>query len=406
MYSIIAIYCIIYLLPTIFLNILQIYHIRLHANKEPVILNKQDYIIAANYNIIECKVKILNSICSAIFMVLWFAFGIEYLYGYIASLGIDNKFQIGWYALMCFVAINILLELPFDIIGLKIDTKFGFNKQSIESFLCDKLKESILSLILFGIVFAVLLWIMETFKFWWIISFSVVFCFIILIQLIHPTIIAPMFNKFIPLQDEELKTRIQELMTRVGFKSNGVFVMDASRRDGRLNAYFGGLGKSKRVVIFDTLLDKISQDGLIAILGHELGHFKNGDIIKNIILVGIVIFICFAIMELLFHDICSYMGIQEANSNVIMITILIMPAIIFLIKPIQSYFSRKAEYKADLFGASCVSKKTLRETLIRLVNENKTFPHSHPAYIFFYFSHPPLIDRLNALKDDEKEKNT
>lgn len=404
LYNIIALYFAIYLLPTIIVNILQIYHIKLYATKEPVILNRHDYSIAAAYAIIKCKMTIIQHTANAIFLIVWLLFGIEYLHNFLVSVGMNSTFQLDWYMLMCFMGVNLLLSLPFSLITMRIDTIFGFNKQSLNSFFIDTIKTTIISALFLGVIFALLLWAMETFTFWWVVSFILVFCFIILIQLIYPTLIAPMFNKFTPLQNETLKERIHNLMLKVGFKSNGIFVMDASKRDGRLNAYFGGLGKSKRVVLFDTLLDKISEDGLIAILGHELGHFKHGDIIRNIILGGCIFFCLFAIMGLFFHDICMYMGLQQTHSNVLIVAILLLPALTFFITPIQSYFSRKAEYRADLFGASCASKKALSETLIRLVNENKTFPHSHPAYVFFYFSHPPLIDRLNALKDyDRKE---
>ena len=167
----------------------------------------------------------------------------------------------------------------------------------------------------------------------------------------------------------------------------------------KLNAYFGGLGNSKRVVLFDTLLEKISEDGLIAILGHELGHFKHKDILCNIVIAGSIMFIVFAIMGLFFESLCEYLGLYESHGTILILAMLFLPALTFIIKPIQNYFSRKAEYKADAFGASCVSKKALSQALIRLVNENKAFPHSHPAFIFFYYSHPPLLERLKALEN-------
>ncbi len=145
------------------------------------------------------------------------------------------------------------------------------------------------------------------------------------------------------------------------------------------------------------MLEKISEDGLIAILGHELGHFKHRDILRNIAISGCILFLIFAIMGMFFKSICLYIGLQPIHGNILILAILMLPVLSFLFMPIQSYFSRKAEYKADEFGASCVSNKALSEALIRLVNENKAFPYSHPAYIFFYYSHPPLLDRLEAL---------
>ncbi len=396
-YVIIA-YSILYLLPAIIVDILQIRHIQLYAKKEPVILNTDDYLIAANYALTQRKISFFSHIYDFIIMVFWLQYGILYL-TQLYSQHFTNTFGVDWCVLMSFLGINFVIGLPFSIVQKRIDAIYGFNKQNFTSLLSDFLKGIIIGIIIAAVIFASLLFVMESISLWWLVGFILIFCFIILIQLIYPTIIAPMFNKFTPLQDEKLKNRIQDLMEKVGFKSNGIFIMDASKRDGRLNAYFGGLGNSKRVVLFDTLLEKISEDGLIAILGHELGHFKHKDILCNIVIAGSIMFIVFAIMGLFFESLCEYLGLYESHGTILILAMLFLPALTFIIKPIQNYFSRKAEYKADAFGASCVSKKALSQALIRLVNENKAFPHSHPAFIFFYYSHPPLLERLKALEN-------
>ncbi len=371
-------------------------YVKVYSKQKAVILNKEDYKIAANYTISKLKLSIVSYILDFVVLVFWLQYGIVFLLNTF-SMQTISSFGLDWLMLMSFIGLNALLHFPLNLLARKIDLDYGFNKQSMKEFLLDCVKMLFILGILLGIVFALLLWTMETIKLWWLVGFVLIFCFIVLIQLIYPTIIAPMFNNFTPLKDECLKSRIQILLERVGFKSNGIYVMDASRRDGRLNAYFGGFGNSKRVVLFDTLLEKISDDGLIAILGHELGHFKHKDISRNIVISGFILFFIFAVVGLYFKSICLYIGLQPTHGSILILAMLVLPVFSFLFMPLQSYFSRKAEYEADKFGASCASSNALREALIRLVNENKAFPYSHPAYIFFYYSHPPLLDRLKAL---------
>ena len=252
-----------------------------------------------------------------------------------------------------------------------------------------------------GFLFVFLLiFIIEKVVLWWIVGFIVLLSVVILANFVYPTLIAPLFNKFTPLDDENLKARIESLLNTIGFKSNGIFVIDASRRDGRLNAYFGGLGKNKRVVLFDTLLDKISADGLIAILGHELGHFKHKDILKNIAIMACVLFVLFFIVGHLPPQLFDALSLAHNGAGILIVMLLISPMIAFWFMPLIGYFSREAEYAADEFGANLSSKHCLADALVCLVNENKSFPSSHPAYIFFYYTHPPLLQRLKALDYD------
>ncbi|AQQ60398.1 peptidase M48 [Helicobacter bilis] len=396
MYLVILAYLLLFVTPAIVLNILQMRYIQTYATKKPVILNAHDYSIAASYAITRCRVALIEHIFSFIALVFWLFFGVTYLTQFYNMLPISG-FGANLLVILSFLGLHALIHIPFSIAQKRIDSHYGFNKQSVKGFVLDGIKMFVVSGILLGIIFALLLWIMESLSSWWLVGFCVVFAFLVFIQLVYPTLIAPMFNKFTPLDNELLRQRITTLMEHAGFHSSGIFVIDASRRDGRLNAYFGGLGSMKRVVLFDTLLDKISEDGLIAILGHELGHFKHGDITQNIIISGSILFAMFAIMGLFFEPLCLYLGLPFTDSSILILAILLFPVLSFLFMPIQSYFSRKAEYRADAFGASCVSKKALSEALVRLVNENKAFPYSHPAYIFFYYSHPPLLERLKAL---------
>jgi STE24 endopeptidase len=211
------------------------------------------------------------------------------------------------------------------------------------------------------------------------------------------------FDKVKPLEDEALREEIQRLMDATGFVSSGVFVSDASKRDSRLNAYFGGLGKTKRVVLFDTLLEKLTTKELLAVLGHELGHFAHGDVYKNIALVGAMLFGVFALFGNLPESLYLSLGLPQEPYVVMILMMLFMPVISFIMMPIMGIISRHNEYEADRMGSELggpAGAIELANALKKLVSENKSFPLSHPLYIFFHYTHPPVIERLKELGVD------
>jgi STE24 endopeptidase len=215
--------------------------------------------------------------------------------------------------------------------------------------------------------------------------------------MLYPVIRDKMFDKFSPLSDKELEGKINKLLEQVGFQSSGVFSVDASKRDNRLNAYFGGLGSTKRVVLFDTLVEKLTHNELLAVLGHELGHFKNGDILKNIAIMGFVMFVFFAIFGNLPDELFLGLGVSNQSYAIITAFLIFSPILSFFLLPLISAISRHNEYAADEFGSNMQTKEDLINALLKLANENKSFPLSHPVYIFFHYSHPPLVERLKAL---------
>lgn len=393
----IALFFCAYILPSIILDLLQSQHIKAQLQKPAILLENDDYVQAGQYALSSLHLSIIGKCIESILFILWVSVGLKLLAQSLDS--IQNHFIQGVALVLGFVIISSLIDLPLSIYKtLKLDKQFGFSKQTPMLFMMDTFKSLALTIAIGGLIIFILIAVIEYFTLWWLVGFATLFCVLILTNLIYPTLIAPLFNKFTPLNDELLKSRIESLLDSVGFKSNGVFVIDASKRDGRLNAYFGGIGKSKRVVLFDTLLDKISTDGLIAILGHELGHFKHKDIFKNIALMGCILFILFFIVGHLPTSLFTSLGLESNGAGVLLVMLLITPMVSFLFMPIIGYFSRKAEYAADEFGASLSSKHCLANALVRLVNENKSFPSSHPAYIFFYYTHPPLLQRLKALE--------
>lgn len=393
----IALFLLLYSLPSIILALLQCTHIKKALTKEAILLDSKDYLKAGYYALANLRLGIIEKIIDAVVFCAWISFGLGALWAYLSAFGLNFYLQGVIFLLLLFL-ISALIKLPLSLYQtFGIDKKYGFCKQSVGLFFVDLLKSSVLGILIGGAIFYGLLWVIGNFEYWWIAGFCLVFAIVIVANAIYPTLIAPLFNKFAPLEDIELKNRIESLLSQVGFKSSGVFVMDASKRDGRLNAYFGGIGRTKRVVLFDTLLDKISKDGLLAILGHELGHFKHKDILKNIFIAGSFLFVLFFIASHFPTIFYTQSALPQNSAGTLSLLLLLEPVLSFWFLPIMGYFSRKAEYGADAFGASLSSKNHLANALVRLVNENKEFPSSHPLYIFFYYSHPPLLERLKAL---------
>ena len=212
--------------------------------------------------------------------------------------------------------------MPVVIYSKIIDKKFGFNKSSWKLFIIDEIKKIVLFMIIGGAIFWVLVYFIDNFKNWWLISFVFVFIVILAINMLYP-IFMTLFNKFTPLENEELKESIETIMNKVGFKANGIFVMDASKRDSRLNAFFGGFGKTKRVVLFDTLIEKLTPKEILAVLGHELGHFKHKDIIKNITMMAVMMFGLFFIIGNLPDSLFDELHIQKNAGNILVLAFII-----------------------------------------------------------------------------------
>ena len=280
---------------------------------QPIILDNEKYEVAGNYTIEKEKIAILSSFYSFLIFIFWISFGLNMLDSLISFESTILKAVV---FVNLFIIINWILGLPFDLYStFKLDKKYGFSNMTLALFIKDTIKTGILFLVFGSAVIAVISWIISNLSSWWIWGFVFIFAVIIIINMLYPVIRDKMFDKFEPLKDKELEAKIENLLDGVGFKSSGVFSVDASKRDNRLNAYFGGLGSTKRVVLFDTLIEKLSHNELLAVLGHELGHFKNGDIVKNIGIMGFVMFIFFAIFGNLSDEI--FLGLKLQNKHLI-----------------------------------------------------------------------------------------
>ena len=393
----------IYLVYTLFkliISNLQIFHIRKKLNDKPLFLDKKDYQKAGNYAIINEQMSIIGSFIEAIMLVFWLFIGLAFLD--IELSNIEDETIKSTIFILSFIVIGSILNIPFDIYSkFVIDKKYGFTKKlTFKTYIMDFIKSSVLFLIVGSAIIALMSYFINNNENWWIISFAILFTFILAINVLYPVIRGAFFDKFKPLEDEELRDKITDLLDSVDFKSSGVFSVDASKRDSRLNAYFGGLGKTKRVVLYDTLIEKLNHGELISVLGHELGHFKNKDIIKNIASMSLILLATFFLLSKIPLSLATEIAIPYNASFIISMFLLLSPPLFFIITPIMSLISRHNEFEADKFGSNKGSKEELASALIKLITENLSFPFSHKTYSFIYHSHPSVQERLVAMGFD------
>jgi len=386
-----------YTFMKLYISVMQIGYINDEKRKDPVLMSAAKYLVAGNYAVANGKLGIISTFVDYLVFIWWVFTGFAWLSSVVQ---IDNPLMQAVAFLFGFIIVNYIVGLPFELYQkFKIDEAFGFNKMTAKMYVIDTIKSTLLFLILGGAIFALLAWIIESFEMWWLWGFAAMFTVAVVANVLAPTFMA-LFNKFSPLEEGELKYEIDKLMKSAGLKNDGIFVMDASKRDSRLNAFFGGLGKSKRVVLFDTLIEKLTVNELKAVLGHELGHFTHGDIWKNIALMGLLLFIAFYLFGHLPDTLFTEMGVIPDAGVQIAMLMLLLPLLSFVFTPFMSYVSRHNEYAADEFGSEMAGKENLVSALMKLVTENKAFPKSHPLVIFFYYTHPPVLERLKELGFD------
>ncbi len=340
---------------------------------------------------------------AAVLLVLTFGGGLQ---------GIDNLaasvFSSGILHGVAFVAILTVIlsviELPFDLYRtFGIESRFGFNKMTVGMFFGDLAKQAAVGTALgLPILFAVL-WLMAGMgELWWLYVWLVAIAFMLFVQFIAPGVIAPLFNKFAPMQDGEMKTRIENLITRCGFTSSGLFVMDGSKRSSHGNAYFTGFGKSKRIVFFDTLLSRLEIAEIEAVLAHELGHFRMRHVIKRMALMAVFSLIFFFLLGLLKNQEWFYQGLNVAfpatDAMALTLFFLVMPVFTFLLQPLLAMYSRKHEFEADQYAAKFAPARDLVHALVKLYKDNASTLTPDPLHSAFYDSHPPASIRIARLE--------
>jgi len=395
MLELIMLFYLVYLIIKLYAAFMEIGYVMKARGQKAIILSPSNYLKAAAYKIASQKLLILTTFFDFVLFFGWITFGLSYLD---TTIMIENEVVRSVAFIMSFIAINYLLSLPFDLYHtFGLDKKFGFSTIDVKTFVLDQIKSALMFILFGGAFFAAMSAIVMAYEYWWFFGFLFAFVVILFINMIYPIVIVPLFNKLTPLEDESLRSSIETLLEKAGLKSSGVFSLDASKRDNRLNAYFGGLGRSKRVVLFDTLIAKLEKHELLAVLGHELGHFKHKDILKNIASSALMLFIMFALFGNLPEELFDSLHMNKSAGSIMVLFLLLSPLVSFVLMPLFGLLSRYNEYKADEYGSECESKEALSSALVKLADENKSFPLSHPLTITLYFTHPPLTERLKKL---------
>jgi len=298
---------------------------------------------------------------------------------------------------------GFIVGLPFSLYRtFTLEARFGFNKMTPALYLADLAKQLLLTVLIGAPLLLAVLWLMGAMgERWWFYVWATWLGFNLLVLLLYPTFIAPLFNKFTPLAEGEMKTRIESLLARCGFASSGLFVMDGSKRSAHGNAYFTGFGRAKRIVFFDTLLDKLAPGEVEAVLAHELGHFKHRHVWKRIAVMAALSLALLWLLGQLIDQSWFYAGLNVGSSSTAMALILfslVMPVFAFPFGPLMSWLSRRHEFEADAYAAQQASAGALITALVKLYRENAATLTPDPLHSLFYDSHPPASQRIAHLK--------
>jgi len=382
-------------------------HIRAHFDEVPAAfadkISLEDHRRAADYSCARIRVDRVSLAWETLWLLLWtVGGGINLIdqwwggfeYGDIAT-GIAVIFSL--------VLIGSILNLPFSIYHtFVIEERFGFNQTTWRTWLMDLLKTGLLVVLLGAPLVAAILWLMhQAGTLWWLYAWLLWMAFTLVMIWAYPALIAPLFNKFNPLEDSALRTRIENLLERCGFHSQGVFVVDGSRRSSHGNAYFTGFGRNKRIVFFDTLLESLSEDEVEAVLAHELGHFKRNHIKKSLLLSSAMSLTGFAVLAWLMASDWFYnaLGVETASTHAALILfMMILPVFTYFISPLFSALSRKHEFEADEFAHSNSDYRALISALVNLYRDNASTLTPDPVHSMFYDSHPPAMIRIDHLE--------
>lgn len=372
------------------------------AEKVPLYAHQK----AADYTVAKTKLGLLTLLVNAAVLIGFTLLGgLQWLSVTLFELtGAGMTYQIALIAAFAFI--SAVIELPFDYYRqFVLEARFGFNKMTRRLFFTDMLKNTLIgSIIGLPLIWVILTLMEKSGDLWWLYAWIVWSSFQLLMLVLYPSVIAPLFNKFTPLQDESLRSRIEGLMRRVGFASKGLFVMDGSKRSAHGNAYFSGFGAAKRIVFFDTLLARLGPQEIEAVLAHELGHFKLKHVLKRIAVMFALSLGFLALLGYLKTQAWFFTGLgvnpmlfENNNAMALILFILVLPVFTFLFYPLASITSRKHEFEADAFAAKHTDVQNLVSALVKLYEDNASTLTPDPVYSTFYDSHPPASIRIRQL---------
>ncbi len=365
---------------------------------------------AADYTLAKGRFGLLSTAIGAAVLLGWTLLGgLDALNGALRE-AIQPRFGDMAYQLALLAAFALIsgaIDLPLELYStFRIEQRFGFNRMTLGLYVADLLKGLLVGALVGLPIAALILWIMGAAGgTWWLWAWGVWMGFNLLMLVLYPTVIAPLFNKFEPLADESLKARVQALMARCGFTARGLFVMDGSRRSAHANAYFTGFGAAKRVVFFDTLLSKLSPPEVEAVLAHELGHFKHKHVVKRMVAMFGISLAGFALLGWLAGQSWFYagLGVQASvgapnDALALLLFLLVVPVFGYFVSPLLAQLSRRHEFEADAYACQQASGADLAAALLKLHEDNAATLTPDPVYVRFYYSHPPASERLAAMQ--------
>lgn len=362
---------------------------------------------AADYTITKARFGLLETALEAALLLGWTLLGgLDWLnQTLLAALGGGMVQQLT--LLAAFAMIGGLVGLPLAWWStFRIEERFGFNKMTLSLWLGDLVKGALVGALVGLPIAALVLWLMGAAgASWWVWAWGVWMVFNLLALVLYPTLIAPLFNKFEPLQDEALKARVNALMQRCGFAAKGLFVMDGSKRSAHANAYFTGFGAAKRVVFFDTLLQQLSPAEIDAVLAHELGHYKRRHILKRIVLMFALSLLGFALLGWVSGQIWFYTGLGVVpsldapnNALALLLFMMVVPLFTYFLSPLMARLSRSHEFEADAYAMAQTNGQDLASALLKLYKDNASTLTPDPLFARFYYSHPPASERIARLR--------
>jgi STE24 endopeptidase len=362
---------------------------------------------AADYTITKARFGLLETALEAALLLGWTLLGgLDWLnQTLLAALGGGMVQQLT--LLAAFAMIGGMVGLPLAWWStFRIEERFGFNKMTLSLWLGDLVKGALVGALVGLPIAALVLWLMGAAgASWWVWAWGVWMIFNLLALVLYPTLIAPLFNKFEPLQDEALKARVNALMQRCGFAAKGLFVMDGSKRSAHANAYFTGFGAAKRVVFFDTLLQQLSPAEIDAVLAHELGHYKRRHILKRIVFMFALSLLGFALLGWVSGQIWFYTGLGVVpsldapnNALALLLFMMVVPLFTYFLSPLMARLSRSHEFEADAYAMAQTNGQDLASALLKLYKDNASTLTPDPLFARFYYSHPPASERIARLR--------